>query len=818
MASPALAQPAAEPAGAEAAPAAAAAPAASDVVLQPVTRLAETIITADRRADSLQAVPLAVTALPAATLETRHLQSTGDLLSQVPNAFGARQAGVGSANSFVIRGLGISDSIATLDAPVGLYFDDIYIARQNLSEFGFFDIDRVEVLRGPQGTLRGRNTTGGAIDIVNRVPGKEIAGFGEFRWGAYDTIGVRGAFNMPLSAGIALQLSGYTRNDDGYVTDRTTGQRLNDSDGSGLRLAARVDLAPDLQWRPAVTVINSNAENLLNFRCDPANPSDCSRRFATTGVRETNAGFGALGVSGGKAEFNLGNRSRTVLWSSNLEWGGDALRVNLITGVVDTSQDYALDFADGRGFPSVADPVPAVRGFAAGGYSLLNQGRHRQFSQEVRVSGRLAGGRIDYVAGALFFNETSSTDLADVRSAASGTPQVLADRRIDNRTVSTAGYGQADVMLATNVQLTAGIRYTEETKRFAVTDNRAPCAGSSAVACLNTASLAAAGIPTAQTTRDWSPRLALAWIPTGTIMVYGSATRGYRSGGWNARGLTADALTPFGREQAWTYEAGLRSEWFDERLRANVTGFILDVDDAQVAGVGGNGLGDTAINNDASMNNIGIEVDLAATPVRGLNLWVNGGWQRARYHVRDAGGATGGNAVARQLLDCRAQLAAGGVPLLAGAGGAPDCATGIVTARGEIARPPQTPQFTIAAGASYDFALPAAGIVLTPQVDVTWRSSYETGSAGQTLYTGGITAGGVTYPANPFGGSVISGSRVAAAAVVNAGLAMRTDDGNWTVAIECSNCFDAVFGEQQLALYTYLNSPRRWQLRLKRAF
>lgn len=787
--------------------------------------LAEPEVSAQHRMEPVQLVPLAVTALTARDLEARHLQSTQAVANQVPLVFATSALGAASFNSIFIRGLGSTDSLASVDPPVGLYLDGIYLARQNLNQLGFLAVDRVEVLAGPQGTLFGRNITGGAVNVVMTEPARKLTGFGEFRWGAYDLIGVRGAIDLPMSEGIGIQISGYTQNDDGYVSDRTTGRRLNDSDGSGLRLAARFDLAANFHWRTAVTIINNNGEALPNFRCNPAQPTDCSRRFATTGVPESNAGFGSLGVTGAKADLALGNRSRLTLWSSNLEWGDDDLRVTAITGVADTSQDYALDFADGRTFPSVADPRPAVRGFPFGGYTLLSQSRQRQFSQEVRATGQAFGGALRYVAGAYFFNESARTDFADVATGANAVPRLLADRKLYTSTRSTALYGQADLMLAGNVQLTAGLRWTDEAKRFDIADNRAQCQDSSAVTCLNTASLVAPNgraIPTRQSVNDLSPRFALTWLPSDHLTLYGSATRGFRSGGWNARGLTADTLLPFGREQAWTYEAGLRSDWFGQRLRVNLTGFILDVDDLQTPTgyVSETGALTFVTQNYASLNNYGLSAEIAAVPVPGLNLWVNAGWQNARYHAR-ADGVNGAGliSVAEQQTLCRAQLAAGLVPLLRGARGAPDCARGIVAANGELARPLRTPRFTVAAGVSYDWALPAAGILLTPDVNVLWRSAYETGTAGETLYDVALTAGGIAYPANPFGtGNVITGSHVASAALVNAGLALRTDDGNWTLAIECFNCLDAAFAESQLGLYTYLTPPRSWQLRLKRVF
>ncbi|GGE15220.1 hypothetical protein GCM10011529_22040 [Polymorphobacter glacialis] len=799
--------------------------------------LPEVVVTAQRRRESAQSVPIAVSVFSADDLDAKNIQATSQLGQYVPNMVGTNVAGLGSANAYFIRGLGNTETIATFDPVVGTYIDEIALGRQSANNFNFFDVERVEVLRGPQGVLMGRNPVGGAVSVVLKRPGTELAGYGEFTYGSYDRKLARASLDMPLAAGVGLKLSGYFQDDDGYAANTTTGEQQNDNDGAGFRLALRLDFAENFDWNGSFAYVRADSENLLNYRCDPRSPNDCDGRFATTGLRQATSSYAPLEISGAKREFGLGNRTDTLLYTSNFEWSSDAATLNVITGFVDLTQRYAIDFADGRALPNLAAADPVVRGFPLGGYTVLNDSKHSQFSQEVKLSGRLFGGLLDYVTGVYLLDENNDTDFADIQSIYTGTatPMLLADRRLNNSVSSWAGYFQGDLNLFDGLKLTAGVRYTDEERRFTIVDNRPQCAGSTAVTCLNFGSLVAPNgvpIPVMQKTQQWAPRFAVNYKPNDDLLLFASATRGFGSGGWNARGYNADELLPFGPQAVWSYEAGIKSEWFGNRLRANVTAFLLDAKNLQTPSTFVRRDNSTALvtQNFADYRNKGVEIELTAVPVDGLNLYLNLGLQDDAYRIDSSApnfDEYGVASTAFQQARCAAQLASGQVPLSpnsapAGmaANNAPACAAGIVTAAGTIARPVRTPSVSVSAGASYDFRLPLAGIILTPTVNATWRSSYETGSANASIYSGPITAGpgggGRTFAANPNGGTLITGSQGDSFALVNAGLAMRTDDNNWTLALECTNCLDTTYVESTLGNATYLNTPRVFQVRLKR--
>ena len=800
------------------------------------------VVTAQRRSESQQSVPIAISAFSADTLSQRGIATPLQLINYVPNLFGSNNTGLGSANAYYIRGLGNTETIASFDPPVGTYIDDIYMSRQNGNNFAFFDIDRIEVLRGPQGTLFGRNTTGGAINVVLKRPAETIGGYAEVAYGAYDKKLVRGSIDIPANEFIQTKISGYFQDDDGYVNNTTTGERLNDTDMAGLRAAVQIKWTDALTWNLSGAYMRSDGENLPNFDCDPRNPANCKGRFATTGLRSTLAPGAAspfagtidlvslLGgrvvpqeVTGRKAFFALGNQVDTQIYTSNVEWAAsEAFNVSFITGFIDMRQKFALDFTDGRGLPNASNPSPAVAGLPRGGFSIINDGQHRQFSQEIKATGSILGGAVDYVAGLFYLDEDNTTDFADVF----GPNFLLADRILRNGATAKAGYVQADFNASDQWKLTAGIRYTDEEKTFAITDNRALCQPL-LPRCLDTANMVvgAVRIPTTQRAKVWTPRFALNYIPNDDMLFFASATRGFKSGGWNARGTASNTLLPFDPERVWSYELGGKTEFFDSKLRINLTGFWLETQDLQTPSAfidPVTGAATFITQNFADYQNRGVELEIVAVPAKGLSLYANLGYQKDKYKVGDtlSPNQYGVKAVRQQQADCRTQLAARRVPLgPTGANNAPDCAAGIVNANGEIATPVRTPDFSISFGGSYDYAIPAAGIFLTPSVNALYRTAIETGTANGTLFTGSVTApSGAVFAANPFAGTIISGSRTPAFWQVQAALTMRTDDDNWTLSLECENCLDKGFSQSSLVNYSYLSPPRTWQVRARRAF
>jgi iron complex outermembrane recepter protein len=794
------------------------------------------IVTAQRRAENVQDVPISISAFSSDQLRSQGVSSALELGNFVPNLIAQNNTGVGSANAYFLRGLGSTETIPTFDPPVGTYVDDVYLSRQNANNLNLFDVERVEVLRGPQGTLFGRNTTGGAINVILREPGKEFDGYAEIGYGRYNKKLIRGSVDIPLAPTFSVKLSGYWQDDDGYVKNTTTGESLNDDDGWGARIGIHGDLGANVRWNASYAHIVANGENILNYDCNPANATDCSGRFATTGLRQTQTGsqFAGLAVpiAGVKANFPLGNFTTSELVTSKLDWDiGTHATLTAITGYLSQSQKYALDFFDGRAGPSLNVPNPPVTGNARGGFVIINDGLAQQFSQEVKLTGSIGDKLIDYVAGVYYIKEDVRTDFADVFAGS----LTLGDRILFNSTEAIAGYAQGDLNLG-QFKFTAGIRYTDEVKKIHFQDNRPACQlATAAVTCLfdqnfvvpanGTTIPAAVAIPLRQQVKVWTPRFALNWKPSDNILLFVSATKGFKSGGWNARATTAQGVLPFGPETVWSYEGGVKAELFDRRLRANISVYQEDVSDLQIlsAGVSATGALAFSTRNFANYRNRGVEAEFTIVPVKGLNLFVNVGYQDDKYILKNqpAFDQYGFQSVADQLAACRAALAAGKIPT------GPNtpatlppisaCANGIVTAQGTISSPVRTPDITLSLGGSYRAEV-GGGYSIVPSVAASYHSSQEVSIANLTVYTGAITGTNGTFAFNPNSGTPVIGSFSPAAWLVNAGLALNAPSDRWQLSVQCTNCFDKAYTQSALSNTTYLNPPMSWQIRARYNF
>lgn len=794
------------------------------------------VVTAQRREESVQDIPIAISAFDDRELQRRGVSSALEVAQFVPNLVGLNNTGLGSANAYFLRGLGNTETIPTFDPPIGTYVDDIYLSRQNANNLSLFDVQRVEVLRGPQGTLFGRNTTGGAISMFLKEPGDEFAGYAEVGYGSYEKYLARASVDIPIADSFAIKVSGYYQNDNGYAQNSFNGERVNENDGWGVRIGFRGELSENARWTGSYMRINTEGANILNFDCDPANPANCGGRFVTTGYSE-NGTFGDR-FTGKKDDFGLGNKTEMDFVSSNLEFGtGEDITVNVITGYVYTTQDYALDFADGRGLPSIGTPVPPIANYTLGGFTIANEGEFSQFTQEIKVNANLGDGLVNLVGGVFYFEEDNFSDFGDQFSIATlpfppftavpgGFPLILADRTLRNSTRAYAGYLQADVNVTDQIKFTAGIRYTDETKKFSISDNRASCNdGTIEATCLSNqnlivnnpnSTLNGTPITREQSIKIWTPRFAVNYAPNDDLLFFASATRGFKSGGWNARGTAANELLPFNPEKAWNYEVGVKSELLDRRLRINLTAYYLDVKGLQTPSAFTRTNGSLAFitRNFADYTNKGIELEINAVPADGLNLFASVGYQDDKYKI-DSNAPTfdafGVRSVASQQGLCLAQLAAGLVPT-GGAAEATQCGVGIITPDGSIAEPVRTPEFTFAVGGSYEADF-GNGLTLTPAINASWRDDSETGTSGLTFFTGSVTSStGTVFPSNTTGGDYITGSFSESRWIVNGTLTLRSDAG-WSLSAQCSNCFDEEAVESTLANFVYLNPPRTFLLK-----
>ena len=728
-------------------------------------QIEEITVTSQRREEKLQTVPLAVTAFSPETLQTRQINDTLDLAQFVPNMVAHNNTGLGSANTYYIRGLGNTESIASFDPPVGTYVDDVYIARQNLNNFSLFDIERIEVLRGPQGTLFGRNTTGGAIDIILKKPSDRFQGYAEAGYGKYDQVTTRASVDLPVNEKILTKLSGFWDRDSGWVTDVTTKQKLNFDHNWGLRAAVRLLPTDSVTWDVEADNVYENYANYLNF-VDPV-----------TGERVSHSGFIAGGlaglVTGGKAYYPPTAISDSWAVTSNLTWDiNDDLSISDISGYRQTRQQFANDFFD-------------YAGSKTGGFTITNLGKNEQYTNELKVNGKLADGMLSYVFGYYYFRENNNTNFADVFNlGATGGPVfplVLSDRTLANSTLANAVYTQWDYHFDDQLTFTAGARFTDETKRFDVNSNNVG-------GTISSQGLAAAGIPRTQHTALVTPRFAAQYQLTPDIMLFASTTRGFKSGGWNARGESSAADTAFKPEKIWSEELGVRSSWFDNRLRVNVTGFYSYDEQIQIPSeVLINGAASFTTTNPADMEIYGGEFEITALPTPDLTLNAGIGVAHAEYQNISS-------SVIAQQAACHGALASHNT-----AGISLNCNAGFVDSTGGIADPVRVPDYTLTFTATYnmDFGF----MTVRPTASVTVEGAHAIGTAGDSR------AG--SDPKAYVGDEVIVdlGATFTPAAYPD-----------FSLTAECKNCLENDYPVSLLPPNQFLNNPGIWDVKLRYKF
>lgn len=817
--------------------------------------LTEIIVTAQRRTEPLQDVPIAISAFDQGELERRNINEALDIIQYVPNLQGSNNVGLASANSYFLRGVGDTESLATKDPPIGTYVDDIYFARQIANNFALFDVERIEVLRGPQGTLFGRNTTGGAIVTVLEKPQDMFGGRVEASYGRFNFNEIRASVDLPVSDRILTKFSAFYNDDNGYAQNVTTGETVNEIRNYGARAAIRLLPKDYIVWDIWGVYLFNGGSNLVNFECNPLDPTDCDGRFVSTGLVKDNGGRSLLTgatVAGPKSNLGLGNETETYVASSNLTLTlGDNLSLQSITGFVRTEQSYLLDFFDGRRAPAFSyrgNPAtgtlttrnidnnvtidPPVTGLPNGGLNIANIAATDQFTQELKLDGTIFDGTIEFVTGAYYFYEDTTSDFADTFGISPTTTLVLADRVVSNTTEAIAAYVQADAQVSDTLKLTAGVRYTDEDKSYDFSDNRPQCqAVTLPTSCIDSRNFAsvdndnnpatpAVSIPLDRNTRIFTPRFAVVFEPDADLLLFASATRGFKSGGLSGRATQVRLLLPFEEETVWSYEGGVKAEFFDRKLRVNAVGFYANTSNLQggSAFVTQNANGTQSLNfvtrNFASFENKGLELEIQALPYRGLNLYASLGYQDPEYKI-DFDAPTfdsfGVLSTAAQLAECRAALAnqpspLGNVaPAITRAGAS--CGSGVVTSNGDIATPVRAPELSLAGGASYKTDL-TDRLTLTPAVNVSYTSDQEVGSSNTTFY---VDDQGV---ANLEGdGRVVTGSFSKATTFVNASVSLAHVTG-WRASVECSNCFDAERATSTLSNYTYLTRPMTWRVRL----
>ncbi len=724
------------------------------------------VVTAQRRSENLQDVPLAVSSFSAQSLEAQQITATLDVTRAVPNMVAMNNVGQASANVYYIRGLGQTQSFPTFEPQVGTYVDDIYIGRQNANNLSLFGVDQLQVLRGPQGTLFGRNSTGGAI-VVNLAKPANIAGGDlELGYGNYNRKTLRAAIDTPLSDTLKTRLAFFTVEDDGYVRNVTTRETMNKTKNYGIREAITYRPSSQVEWNVSGDYIDNDAANILNFPSGSGSGRISYSGFSTQGGALSGPLFGIPGypplLTGHKAD--LGQGVEVITWglTSNLKVGYESGTLNVITGYRGLHQLMAIDFPfAGFGALQPFDQSPI------GQFALAQDLHTNQFSQEVKWTAEV--GRLKYSTGLFYLHEKSNNDFGAAGNFGAlgflfglptlpSLPATLGDETAVNETTSTAAYFQGDYSLADAWTLTFGGRYTHEQKKLSARSN-VPGGG------FDTAAIQAAGFLTDLSVNEFTPRVAINYKMDSNVMFYASATRGFQGGGWNGLAFKAADYNHFNPETVWSYEAGMRSESSDHKVRFNVNLFQENVNAYQLLSDNGSSF---VTRNAADFEAHGIEAELAWRPMDRLTIEANVGLMSAKYKNPSAD-------VAAQQAGCRDGVAA-------------LCLNGIVDASGNLATPSNTPHSTGSLHAMYDWT--AGSYTITANAGLQYVGSQNVGTEGSPA---GFDPSYTTY---------------------DLGVTAKDNGSGLSYTAECRNCGGKNWGTAYLFGYKYWNVPGTYGLRV----
>ena len=576
------------------------------------SNLAEITVTAQRSASTVQKVPLAVSAFDTAAITAKQITNVLTLINNVPNFSGANNVTLPTAVSLFIRGIGATDSSVTADPPVGLYVDDVIIARQQINNAGIFDLQRVEVLRGPQGTLYGRNTAAGAIKLISNPPVDAYEGWLEGGLGNYGSRFGRGVVNVPVVDGKLFARANFlVSRRGGFTENLTTGRRVNDLDTSSFRGALRYVASDTLE---------------LNLK------ADVSRVFSNgvLGVDVAGTYVPATGdlfkVHSGDDPYNVG---KTHGVNAYADWKlGETLTFKSISGYRYTYQNYSFDFSD--------QPVPA--------YINASTARTKQYTQEFQLLGSL-GERITFVGGLFYMREEAQQIYGPQTfrnySRVNGVfpppgsanvprdaPFVYSeDFRIN--TSSYAGYLQGSYAIFDPLKVEVGIRYTIDEKDYDVSAVQGPV-GAPLPLFATADVVQATGQKPKKSFSQFTPHVGLNYQIDPDTLAYASFTRGFQSGGFFGRVRAPAGLIVYDATIVTSYEGGLKTTFLDGRARVNATGFYAKQKDLPVSYASLARPGTFAV---ASLAPTvwGIELESAIKLAPGLTLTGSMGWLDYKY-------------------------------------------------------------------------------------------------------------------------------------------------------------------------------------------
>jgi iron complex outermembrane recepter protein len=551
--------------------------------------LEEVIVTAQKRSESVQDIPLAITALGSEMLDERGITDISSLASSVP---GMHFGQAGSNTRITIRGIGTEQTTVTGDPGVAFHIDGVYQARSSAGNALFYDLQRVEVLRGPQGTLYGRNATGGSINLISNPPVAELGGNVEAMIGDYDQQRYRGVLNMPLiDDKLLMRISGQYDSHDGYYENKTAG-------ADDIQDADNVDLRAQLSY-----LVNESVDIRLIYN------------YATS----KGAGFGrkALGDYPTSSPLPADQLYATATPNPNDPW---KIYYNDIADRDNSRQGATLIVNWDLGAMALKsitawqdNEVDHIRDFDYSDADIMNENSNQdstQYSQELHLAST-GTGPLEWITGLYWLSEESDVDywLNDQGAGLSnvfptidvGLQYPTYFGNASSTDIDAFGaFGQASYSLSDKLKLTAGLRYSKDEKDSDI---------------FRKSFLGRSGIQFSKD-GDWDDvtwKVGAEWYVADESMLYASVSTGFKSGGF----LQQANAEPYDPEEITAWEIGSKNRFFDNRLQANVSAYYYDYTDMQLTTIRNL----QRVTTNAGESEVkGIELELVARPIAGLDL------------------------------------------------------------------------------------------------------------------------------------------------------------------------------------------------------
>ena len=555
------------------------------------------VVTAERRESSLQKTPISVTALNNQALSDLQINRTADLQRVTPSLSVTQGTVDPTTLTIFMRGAGQNAGTwVGYESAVGLYVDDLYFASLTGANLDLADLERIEVLRGPQGTLYGRNTLTGAIKYVTKKPSATPFGDFEGEVGAYDMVRLKGTVSTPLSDNWAMLVSGNYFERDGYFNAPALDR---DDYGFAKEYGGRVALKyiGDGPFGLSASAFYSHAKNdgSVGLATNPTTLEPAAENpYTYVGPLD---GMGDVETYGGDLTLSY-------------DIGGATIKS--ITGVVRNEQEFLADTTAGRPTNTVDGP------YDLGFDRLESEAGRTQISQELQVLGDAMDDRLHYIGGLYYFREKGHQGRTDYLLGVYD----LLPQLVNMKTTSYAAYGQLTYDFTPSFSAIAGLRYTHEKKSVEGYQQN------------NLTTVLAdrtyGDIDASRSAESWTPKFGLNWQASDDVLVYASVSRGFQAGGFNYLALVnpTNYENGFDPQTVWAYEVGLKTSFLDGKGRLNLAAYRNDFSDIQTNVV----VNGSALTQNAGTARVqGLEGEFSYSPLRGWNIFATGAYNDDKY-------------------------------------------------------------------------------------------------------------------------------------------------------------------------------------------